>query len=137
MKNKKANIDSSLLKSNINMTQKSISKMNFDLSKKDILHLKEVFQKYNLKNQEGLSPLVLRSALSQYSQFQFNQHTIYDIIAQFDSMELGEIRFLDFLMIANPVKNQPESRSEVKKVFENFDRGKKGYLDIEDLIAMN
>lgn len=104
------------------------------LTKQDIIDLKEVFDDFDLSQSGFISPLELRAAMSRFG-IDVKKKVIFEILAQFDEEEIGELDFRCFLKIATSTKVQ-DSRREVIKTFNNYDRDKKGYVSKEDIKKM-
>lgn len=103
------------------------------LTEKDVIQLKEVFDNYDLDKNELITPMELRNALISYG-FNASKETTYNIIAEYDEEERGGLIFSEFLrlMVRGPPSNY-ETKDDIEKIFKMFDKGKKGYIDINDL----
>ena len=53
-------------------------------------------------------------------------------MGEYDEEEIGELDFRSFLKIATNMTNK-DTKQEIKKVFNNYDKGNKGCIIIEDL----
>ena len=107
------------------------------LSEKDIIDLKEVFDKFDLDSSGYISPVELRVALLKYGKLNAHKNTIYHIIAEYDKDMNGELSFKDFLKIAGSYPKRSQSRSEIQSVFNEYDKDKKGYITLEDIRKVN
>ena len=103
------------------------------LTEKDVEQLKEVFDSYDLDGNGLITPMELRNALLNYG-FNASKETTYNIIAEYDEEERGGLIFTEFLrlMVRGPPSNY-ETKEDIERIFRMFDRGKKGYIDINDL----
>lgn len=66
------------------------------LTRDDVLNLKEVFDAYDSTGMGVLLPNDLKLLLTQNG-FQPNKKTVYEIVAEFDQEETGGISFTEFM----------------------------------------
>ena len=109
-----------------------------DLTKKDIIDLKEVFDEMDMDGNGLVSPIELRAALCNFGRLNANMETVHHIILEYDKDLQGELSFKDFLEIA---REDPESKElqekrtrEIINMFREYDVANKGYLEVGDLV---
>jgi centrin-3 len=80
-----------------------------------------------------LAPGEIRAALVNAG-FNANKETIYDIMAEYDEDERGGLIFDEFIkmMIRGPPSHY-ETKDDITVIFRQYDKERKGYIDINDL----
>lgn len=105
-----------------------------DFKEKDVLELKKVFDFMTLGMNEILTPNDIKRALIAFG-YNPTKETIYDIMASYDDDESGGLSFDEFMKIMK-LTSPKDKDSEIQKVFKEFDRENKGYIDLEGLKKM-
>ena len=103
------------------------------LTEHDIIQIKEVFDEFDYDNDGFLNPLDIRTALTK-NDYSVMKETVFHIIAEYDKGEEGALSFVDFVEACSQNHNQKkESKNEIRGIYRKYDKGKKGYFDINDL----
>lgn len=102
-----------------------------ELTRQDIIDLKEVFDDFDLDSDGIISPLELRAAMARYD-IRASKRTVFHIISQWDKDESGDLDFDTFLKLAIGKRPAEEDR-EFIRCFRNYDRTKKGHINKDDL----
>ena len=103
------------------------------LTEKDVLQLWEVFVSFDFDEDGKLNPMDIRSALTKYG-YQAKKETAFQILAEYDEEEAGELDFESFLKMCAKNHNQKnETRAHIRSVYLRYDKTQKGYFDVNDL----
>ena len=105
-----------------------------DFKEKDVMELKTVFDYMDYNGNGILTPNDLKKALKAFG-FNASKETIYDIMATYDDDESGGLSFDEFMKIM-ALTAPKDTETEIQKVFKEFDRDNKGYIDIDCLKRM-
>jgi centrin-1 len=106
------------------------------LTREDVMNLKEVFDAYDSTGMGVLLPNDLKLLLTQNG-FQPNKKTVYEIVAEFDQEETGGISFTEFMKAMDTKPYINETRKEIGAIFKKYDRANKGHIDLNDLKEIN
>lgn len=98
-------------------------------NEREVMIWKEIFDSFDT-NQEGkLAPKDLLEAMSKFNGYQPKRNKIYNIIAQFDKDESGNIDFREFLRMVHEKPYEKDTKESMQKAFNEIDQDFKGYLD--------
>lgn len=106
-----------------------------DFKEKDVIELKQVFDYMAYSISGILTPNDIKKALRQFG-YNATKETIYDIMAAYDDDESGGLSFDEFMKIVS-ITAPKEKDTELQKVFREFDRENKGYIDLNNLKQMS
>ena len=110
------------------------------MTERDVEFYKEVFNLFDVNGIGALTPIDVRRALEIFG-YNPQKRVVYDIIANIDTQETGEISFADFLKLVSDQKRpcDEETKDDYEFTFQCFDADDKGYITREDIknIAMD
>lgn len=103
------------------------------LTEKDVVQLKEAFDTFDIDGDGFLSPMDIRAAMTSHG-FKALKETVFNILAQYDEDQAGQLDFTNFVNMCSKNHNQrSENKNDIRLIFLKYDRAKRGFYDIDDL----
>lgn len=83
------------------------------LSLEDVIQIKEVFDSFDSKGRGFLNPMDIRAALFKHN-YIAKRDTIYHIISEYDTEELGDMCFDDFVKMCANTRPPQETKDQIR-----------------------
>ena len=102
------------------------------LSADEIEEIKEAFDIFDVDNSGSISAQELLNAMKSLN-FDTKNPAIFQMIADFDTDENGQIEFDEFLDMMTARISDRNTRDDLKRVFNLFDEERKGHISVDNL----
>merc|ERR1712187_1089123 len=102
------------------------------LSADEVDEIKEAFDLFDNDNSGAISVNELTSAMQSLG-FDVKHAVVYNMVADLDSAGSGEIEFGEFLAVMTAKLSDKNTREEIDRVFNLFDKDRNGSLEADDL----
>merc|ERR1712054_302856 len=102
------------------------------LSEDEIDEIKEAFDLFDNDGSGAISVNELTSAMGSLG-FDVKHAVVYNMVADLDADGSGEIEFGEFLDVMTAKLDERNSREEIDRVFNLFDKDRNGTLEADDL----
>merc|ERR1712084_153990 len=105
------------------------------LSEDEVEEIKEAFDLFDNDGSGAISVNELTSAMQSLG-FDVKQAVVYNMVADLDSDGSGEIEFGEFLDVMTAKLSEKNTREEIDRVFNLFDKDRSNELSVEEFMKI-
>lgn len=102
------------------------------MTEEEVLEIKEAFDLFDTDGGGSIDPGELKAAMTSLG-FEAKNQTIYQMIADIDQDNKGNIDFDEFLKLMTARISDKDTKQDIEKVFKLFVPDKSGYITLKDL----
>jgi centrin-1 len=102
----------------------------------DIIELKEAFDLFDLDKSGFIDPNELKTVMEEFG-LDARYSTVAELMSEIDTDMSEKIDFQEFLEMIRGKPEDENSMSQIRKVFNVFDTGKTGTINLKDLIQVS